>query len=42
MEKNFIGVSLPSLVSIAIMVGVIYGLYWGVRKFTSNNAAASA
>ncbi len=42
MDKNFIGVSLPSLMSIAIMVGVIYGLYWGVRKFARSQAEVSA
>jgi hypothetical protein len=33
MEKAYIGVNFPNLVSIALMVGVIYGLYWGIKKY---------
>ena len=42
MERAYIGVNFANLMSIAIMVGVIYGLYWGIRKYVPNKAAASA
>lgn len=40
MERAYIGVNFPNLMSIAIMVGVIYGLYWGLRKYAPKKAAA--
>lgn len=39
MEKAFIGVNFPNLLSVAIMVGVVFALYCGLRKYafpTSN------
>lgn len=42
MERAYIGVNFPNLMSIAIMVGVIFGLYCGIRKYATSKAAASA
>jgi hypothetical protein len=42
MDRAYIGVNFPNLMSITIMVGVIFGLYWGIRKFAPSKAAASA
>lgn len=32
MERSYIGVNFPNLVSIALMVGVIAALFFGIRK----------
>jgi len=32
MDKTYIGVNLPNLVSVAIMVGVIATVYCGIRR----------
>lgn len=42
MERNYIGVNFPNLMSIAIMVGVIAALYCGIRKFAARKAEAAA
>lgn len=42
MEKNYISVSFPNLIAVAIMLGVIVGLFFGVRKIAGNKAAATA
>lgn len=39
MDRAYIGVNFPNLVSVAIMTGVIYGLYWGFRKWNANKMA---
>jgi len=41
MEKHYIGVNFPNLLSIAIMLGVIVGLFFGVRKFAGKKTAAA-
>lgn len=42
MDRAYIGVNFPNLMSIAIMVGVIFGLYLGIRKFAQSKAAGNA
>ncbi len=42
MERNYISVSFPNLIAIAIMLGVIVGLFFGVRKIAGNKTAAAA
>lgn len=42
MDKAYIGVNFPNLVSIGIMVGVIFALYLGFRTFNSNRPKVTA
>ena len=42
MERVYVGVNFPNLVSIAVMVGVIAALYLGLRTFTTNRPASEA
>lgn len=40
MERAYIGVNFPNLMSVAIMTGVIAALYCGIRKFAVKKAEA--
>jgi len=42
MERAYIGVNFPNLMSIAIMVGVIYGLFLGFRKYGPKDMASAS
>ena len=33
MERTYIAVNFPNLISVAIMTGILIALYFGVRKF---------
>lgn len=42
MERNYIGVNFPNLMSVAIMTGVIAALYCGIRKYVVKKAEPAA
>lgn len=42
MEKVYIGVNFANLVSIAIMVGLIVGVFFAVKKFGQDKPKAEA
>jgi hypothetical protein len=42
MDKNYIGVNFPNLISVTIMVGVIVALFFGIRKFAVKKAEAAS
>ncbi len=42
MERHYIGVNFPNLISVAIMTGVIVAIFCAVRKFGVGKTAEAA